>query len=123
MKDRLDDVFRTILTNYCNLKPELFEEYKEYTEGIFGEGFDFVDFHKISLGRDKKDIKHGIGALLGKDGNKDKINKFKEATSITDNLCAIYKISTVNLSTFYEELNHPLPCPNIINQEKVLIGN
>ncbi|UFH33048.1 hypothetical protein LNP04_04830 [Chryseobacterium sp. C-71] len=68
-----------------------------------------------------EEIKKIIGAFLSKDGNKDKINKFKEATSITDNLFAIYKISTCNLSTVYEELNHPLPCPNIINQEKYLL--
>lgn len=118
-EDNLDNVFRTILTNYCNLTPDVFTEYKEYTESIFNEGFDFVDFHKISLGRDKKELKQEFGSFLK--NNKDNVEEFKKLASITDNLCAVYKISTVNLGVFHQELKHPLPCPNIINQEKYLL--
>lgn len=118
-EEDLDGVFKRILTNYSNLSPEKYFEYKEHTENIFDEGFDFSEFHKISLGRDNPEIKKAIGGLLTK--NLTEIKSFRDSASVKDNLCAIFKISTVNLDSFHEELDHPLPCPNIINQEKYLL--
>ena len=118
-EDNLDDVFTRILANYSNLTPDAFYEYKEYTESIFGEGFDFSEFHKISIGRSNPEIKKQIGGLLKK--NSAQLKEFKDQTSITDNVCAIYKISALNLDTFHDELNHPLPCPSFVNREKFLL--
>ncbi|SDX51858.1 response regulator receiver domain [Aequorivita viscosa] len=118
-EEYLDGVFKRILTNYSSLTKEVYSEYKEYTESIFGEGFDFSEFHKISMGRNDADIKKEIGPLLKK--YKTQIEEFKKAASLDDIICAICKISNVNLDTFHEELNHPLPCPNIIKQDKFLL--
>lgn len=117
--DNLDDVLKRLLTNYSNLTPDLFSQYKGYTEDIFDENFDFSEFHIISLGRNNAKIKGKIPELLKK--YKEELNQFKELTSINDNLCAIYNISTVNLDSFHEELEHPLPCPNIINHDNYLL--
>lgn len=117
-EDNLDGVFKRILANYSELTPETFTEYKEYTEIIFGEDFDYSEFHKISLGRNIPQIRKEIGQLLK--NNSKQINEFKEQTSLSDNICAIYKISSLNLDTFHTELEHPLPCPSFINGEKYL---
>lgn len=117
--DNLDDVLKRILTNYSNLTPDLFSEYKGYSEDVFEENFDFSEFHRINIARSNPVIKKKIPELLKK--YKDQINQFKELTSINDNMCAIFYISTVNLDSFHEELEHPLSCPNIINQDNYLL--
>lgn len=118
-EDNLDEVFKRILANYSGLTPESFIEYREYTETIFGERFDFSEFHKFSLGRENPEIKKEIGGLLKKYNQQ--IKEFKAQTSINDNLCAIYKISSLNIDIFHTELAHPLPCPSFINVEKYLL--
>jgi len=118
-EDNLDDVFKRILTNYSNKTLELFTEHKEYTEAIFGEKFDFNEFHEISLGRDNPEVKKGLGLFMKKYFAQ--INEFKDYASLDDNLCAIYKISSSNLSSFDEDLEHPLPCPSFINKDKYLL--
>jgi hypothetical protein len=117
-EENLDGVFTRILANYSNLTEDLFQEYKEYTESIFDDNFDFKEFHKISLGRNDQETKKDIGALLKK--YKDQIKEFKDSASLTDNICSIFKISTVNIDVFHTELNHPLPCPSFVNREKYL---
>jgi len=118
-EDNLDNVFSRIITNYSNLIADNFSEYKEYTETIFGENFDFSEFHRISLGRSNPEIKREIGALLIK--YKSQIDEFKTETAITDNVCAIYKISALNLDHFDSELAHPLPCPVFLNRDRYLL--
>lgn len=118
-ENNLDNVFSRIITNYSNLIADNFSEYKEYTETIFGENFDFSEFHRISLGRNNPEIKKEIGTLLKK--YRSQIDDFKTQTSISDNVCAIYKISTLNLDYFHNELAHPLPCPVFLNREKYLL--
>lgn len=117
-EDNLDNVFKRILANYSNLTQDTFYEYKEYTENIFNENFDFSEFHQISLGRSNPETKKEIGGLLKK--YNEQINDFKKQTGISDNVCAIYKISNLNLDTFHTELEHPLSCPSFLNREKYL---
>lgn len=118
-ENNLDGVFKRILTNYSDLDSRTFGEYKEYTESIFEENFDFTEFHKISMGRHNPEIKKEIGELIR--NNKQQLEEFKKVTSINDNVCAIFKISALNLDKFHSELEHPLPCPNYINQDKYLL--
>ena len=117
--ENLDDVLKRIVTNYSNFTNENFLEFKEHAQNIFGEEFDFSEFHRISLGRNDRNVKKEIGTLLKK--YKNEIDAFKDETHITDNICAILKLSTLSLDIFDEELNHPLPCPSYINPNKYLI--
>lgn len=118
-EDNLDGVFRRIITNYSKLEVNDFDMYREHTENIFGDDFNFADFHRISLGRNNPRIKSEIGAFLKK--YQKEISEFKDLTSIGDNLCAVYKISTVNLDIIHSELDLPLPCPSLINNEKYVL--
>ena len=118
-EENLANVFKRILTNYSGLIEETFTEYKEYTESIFGEGFDFREFHNISLGRNNPEAKKEIGQLYKKYNTF--IKDFMAQVPSKDVTCAIYKISTVNLDFFHHELQHPLPCPGFINQKNYLL--
>lgn len=118
-ENNLDNVFKQILTNYSNINKEDYDSYKEHTEISFGEEFNYEEFHKISTERNNDETRRFIGSLLGK--NRESINSFKEEFKITDNLCAIYKISSINLDVFHKELDHPLPCPEYLDISKYLL--